>query len=230
MKETNSKVFWGYLILVLVAVITSTAGIYIGSKVKEAEKPSQVIVQQPEPPSQYPDWDAIKGKNPDTKILPVRLTSDCPPDGCVNNNPATVEFDGIHKKYEVRGKFSRAYLYIEAMVDYRRPLTVWDDFYFKVNGLGGHLIGDRNLLPVPPSDISRLLYDLRSVSYFPTIRDKERNTNEQLDINLFALLQNGIILDVTAAISSDRPGRTLKEVSIYYECFEGSECSIQEKK
>ena len=105
MKETNSKVFWGYLILVLVAVVTSTAGIYIGSKVKEAEKPPQVIVQQPEPPSQYPGWDAIKGKNPDTKILAVRFTSECPPGGCVNHNLATVEFDGIHKKYEVKGKF-----------------------------------------------------------------------------------------------------------------------------
>ncbi|MBI4120029.1 MAG: hypothetical protein HY454_01045, partial [Parcubacteria group bacterium] len=219
-----------YLILVLVAVVTSTAGIYIGSKIKEAEKPPQVIVQQPEPPSQYPDWDAIKGKNPDTKILSIRLTSDCQPDGCVNNKPATVEFDGIHKQYEVRGKFSRAYLYIEAVVDYKRPLTVWDDFYFKVNGLGGHLISDTNLLPVPSSEISRFLYDLRLISYFPSIRDKEKNTNQQVDINLFALLQNGITLDMTAAISSDRPGRIMKEVSIYYECFEGSDCSIKEKE
>ena len=229
MKETNLKVFWGYLILVLVAVVTSTVGIYIGGKVKEAEKPPQIIIEQPEPPSQYPDWDAIKGKNPDTKIIPIKLTSACSPDGCVNNNPATVEFDGIHKKYEIVGKFSRAYLYIEAMVDYKRPLTAWDDFYFKVNGLGGHLISDDNLLPVPPSEISRFLYDLRSVSYFSSIRDKERSANQQLDINLFALLQNGITLDITAAISSDRPGRVMKEVSIYYECFEGSDCSIKEK-
>jgi len=230
MKETNSKVFWGYLILVFVAAVTSVAGIYIGNKVKEAEKPPQIVIQPPELPSQYPDWDAIKGKNPDTKILVARFTSECPSGGCVNHKPATVEFDGIHKKYEVKGKFSRAYLYIEATVDYQRPLTVWDDFYFKVNGLGGHLIDDKNLLPVPPSGISRLLYDLRSISYFPTIRDKEKNTNKQLDISLFALLQNGIILDITAAISSDRPGRTMKEVSIYYECFEGSDCSIQEKR
>ena len=230
MERIDSKVFWGYLILVLVAVVTSTAGIYIGSKFKEAEKPPQIIIQQPESPSQYPDWDAIKGKSPDTKISSIQITSDCPADGCMNDKPATIEFDGISKKFEVMGKFSRAYLYIEAVVDYKRPLTVWDDFYFKVNGLGGHLISDLNLLPIPPSDISRFLYDLRSVSYFPSIRDKERSANKQTDINLFVLLQNGITLDITAAISSDRPGRIMKEVSIYYECFEGSNCSIKEKK
>ena len=130
----------------------------------------------------------------------------------------------------MKGKFSRAYLYIEATVDYHRPLTVWDDFYFKVSGIGGHLINDSNLLPVPPSDISRFLYDLRSISYFPSIRDKEIDTNKQSNINLFALLQNSITLDITASISSDRAGRVMKEVSIYYECFERSNCSIQEKK
>ena len=193
---------------------------------KPTEPP--IVVRPPELPSQYPDWDAIKGKNPDPKIRAIRPTTECPPEGCINHKPATIEFDGIHKKYEVRGKFARAYLYIEALVDYKRPLTVWDDFYFKINGLGGHLMNDSNLLPVPPSDISRFLYDLRSISYFPSIRNKEQNINKQDNINLFSLLQNGIILDITASISSDRPGRVMKEVAIYYECFEGSECDIEE--
>ena len=217
-----------YNILTTVVIAAFAFGVVYLALYFAERKPEQP--QPPELPSQYPDWDAIKGKNPDTKILPIRITSECPHDECVSDKPATIEFDGINKKYEVLGKFSRSYLYIEATVDYKRPLTVWDDFYFKVNGLGGHLISDYNLLPVPPSEISRFLYDLRSISYFSSIRDKEGNINKQLDINLFALLQNGIILDITAAISSDRPGRVMKEVSIYYECFEGSNCSIKEKK
>ena len=225
MPKINEKIL-GYIVLIFVAGITSVIGFSIAKKIEQSEKPPQIVIQ----PSQYPDWDAIKGKNPDLKILVIRLTSECPAKGCINNNPATVEFDGIRKKYEVAGKFSRAYLYIEAAVDYQRPLTVWDDFYFKVSGIGGHLINDSNLLPVPPSDISRFLYDLRSISYFPSIRDKEIDTNKQSNINLFALLQNSITLDITASISSDRAGRVMKEVSIYYECFERSNCSIQEKK
>lgn len=230
MKKININILVGYVVLIIIAVGTSVIGVYIVRKIQREQPPQVVIVKPEEKPSQYPDYDAIKGKNPDSKILVAHITSGCPAEGCVNNNPATIEFDGIHKKYEVRGKFSRAYLYIEALVDYQRPLTVWDDFYFKVSGLGGHLISDTNLLSVPPSEISRFLYDLRSISYFSTIRDKEKNTNKQLDINFFALLQNGIILDIIAAISSDRPGRIMKEVSIYYECFEGSDCSVQEKK
>ena len=230
MKKINLNILIGYIVLIVIAVGTSVIGVYIVRKIQREQPPQVVIVKPEEKPSQYPDYDAIKGKNPDQKIRAVYITSECPAEGCINNNPATIEFDVIHKKYRVSGKFSRAYLYIEAVVDYQRPLTVWDDFYFKMSGLGGHLISDSNLLPVPPSDISRFLYDLRSISYFPSIRDKERNINEQLSINLFTLLQNGITLDITAAISSDRPGRIMKEVSVYYECFEGSECDIQEKK
>ncbi len=225
MLKINDKII-GYIVLILIAGATSVIGFYIAKKIERSEQPPQIVTL----PSQYPDWDAIKGQNPDLKIQVVHITSTCPAEGCANNNPATIEFDGIHKKYEIVGKFSRAYLYVEALVDYKRPLTVWDDFYFRMNGLGGHLINDSNLLPVPPSDISRFLYDLRSISYFSLIGDKEKNVNKQVNINLFALLQNSINLDITAAISSDRPGRIMKEIAIYYECFEGSECSIQEKK
>ena len=224
-KEKLTTLFIG---AVAVSIVIGAINIfeYILKK-PEISPPSPVVINQP---SQYPDFDAIKGPRPDLKITPIKITDSCPSSGCRNDKPATIDFDGISKHYEVRGKFARAYLYIEAFVDYNRPLTVWDDFYFKVNGLGGHLISDSNLLPIPPSDISRFLYDLRSISYFPSIKDKEKNISKKLNIDLFTLIQNGITLDITAAISSNRPGRIMKEVSIYYECFEGSECSIQEKK
>lgn len=225
MLKINEKIL-GYIVLILVAGVTSVTGFYLAKKIEKAEKPPQIISE----PSQYPDWDAIKGKNPDPKIKVINITSDCPLGGCVNDEPATVDFDGIHKRYKVIGKFSRAYLYIEALVDYQRPLTVWDDVYFQTNGLGGHLIPDSNTLPVPPSDIARYIYDLRSISYFPTIKDKENKINKQNNINLFVLLQNGINIDMVVSVSSNRPGRVLREISIYYECFEGSNCAIEEVK
>ncbi len=52
--------------------------------------------------------------------------------------------------------------------------------------------------------------------------------DKKYGFNFFDLLKNDTMLDIVAAISSDRPGRIMKEVSIYYECFEESECDIEE--
>lgn len=230
MKKISINVFLGYLLLIIIAVITSVLGIYIVSKIEKPQPQPAVVVTPalPELPSQYPDYDAIKGKNSDPKIKAVKITVDCPPDGCRNDRPATIDFDGIDKKYEVKGNFSRAYLYIEALVDYNRPLTVWDDFYFKMSKLGGHIISAENSLAIPPGEVSKYLYDLSAISYYPTIKDKKNRTNRKSNINLFVLLRDGVTFDVVAAISSNRPGRVMKEVSIYYECLLGSECTIQE--
>jgi hypothetical protein len=175
--------------------------------------------------AEYPEYAAIKGKNHDHKIKQIIITKDH-----INKKPATVDFDGVEKRFKVQGKFSRAYLYIEAEVDYEKPLTVWDDVYFKINDKGGHLIIDGNNLPMPPIDSSRYLYDLHSISYFPKINDKENWKNKKTNDNLFDLLQDGKKLYVITSISSDRPGRVMKEISIYYECFKGSKCSIAEIK
>ena len=215
----------GMLAIILVLGSFSLLNFYI-NRPTQIEPPQQTTI--PAPPSQYPDWDAIKGQNPDSKIKVARITDGCPPEVCRDDRPATIGLGGIHKRYRVVGKLSRAYLYIEALVDYRRPLTVWDDFYFKVNGFGGHLVGEENTLAVPPSDVSRYLYDLRAVSYYPSIGDKANRINKQTNINLFNLLQDSAILDIIAAISSDRAGRVMKEVSIYYECSDGPECNVEE--
>jgi hypothetical protein len=195
----------------------------------QASTSTPIIVQQTQLPSQYPDYDAIKGTKSDPSIKALKITLDCPSSGCVNNKPATVDFDGIQKEYKVTGKFSRAYLYIEAAVDYNRPLTVWDDVYFTVNQFGGHLINDGNSLPIPPAETSEYLYDLRSISYYQSVGDKGELSKEK-NIDIFSLLQDKATLSIHASISSDRPGRVMKEVSIYYECFENSNCSIAEMK
>jgi len=214
----------GYLVLILIAGVTSVIGFYIAKKIELAEKPPQVIIQ----PSEYPDWDAIKGEDSDIDIKRILITKDCPQGGCESDKPATQQLDAIDRQYEVKGRLTRAYLYVEAIVDYKRPLTAWDDIYFKMNSFGGHLIKDENLLPVPPGDVSIHLYDLRSISYYPKIKDKENRENRHNNINIFYLLQDSMTIDIRVFVSSDRPGRIMKEVAIYYECFKGSDCSIKE--
>lgn len=194
-----------------------------------AEELTNVIEESKTKPSEYPDYDAIKGKIPDPKITHEELTKDCPAGGCVNDKPASKDFDGITKTYKITGKFSRAYLFIEVLVDYTRPLTIWDDIYFTMNGMGGHIVSEENILLVPTSDKSRYLYDLRSMSFYPTIENKEKKENKKTNLNLFSLLQDTMEINTKVTISSDRPGRVMREISIYYECFEGSECSIEEK-
>lgn len=228
MIRINEKIL-GYIVLTLVAGITSVTGFYVAKKIERAEQPPQIISQPKEKATQYPDFDVIKGSSKSAEIKSLNITRDCSKDGCVNNKPASVDFDGIHKSYLVTGKFSRAYLYVEALVDYNRPLTSWDDVFFTINGLGGHLVTDANNLPVSSGDTTRLLYNLRSISFFYDLDDKLNQRNPQSNINLFSLLQDGYTLTIVATLSSDRPGRVLREISIYYECFQGSKCSIEER-
>lgn len=227
LNKNRLNILLGYIVLIIVGTVTSVTGIYLIKRIKIPQQ-EQIVVQPEIKPSQYPDYDVIKGQKPDQKVKAIKLTADCPGNGCINDKPASIDLDGIEKTYFVKGEFSRAYLYIEAAVDYTRPLTRWDDFYFQFDSWGGHLLTNENLLPTPPGDISRYLYDLRSVSYFLTDMRGRVETFE--NINFFALLQNGTVADMRAAISSDRPGRVLKEASIYYECLENSECSIDERK
>lgn len=211
----------------IIAIFAFFLVVYVLNFIESQREQLPTVVIEPQP-SEYPDWDAIKGKNPDLDIKKILITKDCPQEGCKSDKPATQQLDAIDRHYKIKGRFARAYLYTEAIVDYGRPLTAWDDIYFNMNSFGGHLIKDANLLPVPPGETSVYLYDLRSISYYPKIEDKENRENRHNNINIFYLFQDNMTLDIRVFISSDRPGRIMKEVAIYYECFEGSDCSIEE--
>ena len=224
-----------YLFLSILSLSSWVLGVFIVNHIKKTAQ-EQVIDQQKEVLSEikkesnnsaFPDFNTIKGDNPDTKIHVERITKDCPNEGCVNDHSAIVEFDGIKRRYKATGKFSRAYLYAELLVDYNRQLTNWDDLYFTMNNQGGHILSEQSSLPTPNGDTSKYLYDLRSISYYPTIRDKERKINLKSNINFFYFLENQSSFDLWVSISSNRPGRVMKEVSIYYECLEGFDCEIK---
>ncbi len=70
------------------------------------------------------------------------------------------------------------------------------------------------------------LYDLLDISYISSIdgvQSKNTHNNENF-LSLFAKNNN---ISISAFISSSRAGRVMKEVSIYYECAEQSECLIE---
>ncbi|HCR36183.1 hypothetical protein A2130_00020 [Candidatus Woesebacteria bacterium GWC2_33_12] len=224
-KKIHSETLIVYGIIILAGLSASIGSSYITNKIKKSNINAQNQTPPPqiEKPSEFPDYDAIKGKNPNSKIKVVKFTDGCPEKGCVNSKSAVDDFDGIKHDYKVVGNIKRAYLYIEAAVDYDRPLSIYDTFYFSLRYQGGHLSIKDNLLAVPPSEISRYLYDLRSISY--SYKDKQFK-----NINFLNLLQDKTVFNIHTAVSSDRPGRVLKEVSIYYQCLDDTLCSIDKIK
>ena len=210
-----------YLVILAVVGSATFASSYVVKKLRLSDKQTPPPVSASISPSQYPDYDAIKGENPDKTINLIRFTDDCPENGCKNNTPANIDFDGIKKDYKITGKISRGYLYIEAAVDNNRPLTNYDDFYFTVNYVAGHLVPESNQLPVPPSNISRYLFDLRYVPY--------RSGSVKI-ADLLNVISKSQTINIHASVSSNRPGRLIKDVSIYYQCATDSTCNIQEIK
>lgn len=210
-----------YLVILTVAGLATIASSYVVKKLRLSEKQSPLPTPAIISPSQYPDYDAIKGKDPDKTINLIKFTDSCPEFGCKNDTPANIDFDGIKKEYKVTGKISRGYLYIEVAVDDNRPLTNYDDFYFTINYIAGHLVPESNQLPVPPSNISRYLFDLRYVPY---------RSNSIKIADLLSVISKSQTIKIHASVSSNRPGRLIKEVSLYYQCATGSECNIEEIK
>lgn len=60
----------------------------VSENIKKELSSSDIVEEK----SKFPDYDAIKGNNPDPKIKNINISSDY-----VNNNPATLDFDGVKK-------------------------------------------------------------------------------------------------------------------------------------
>ena len=151
----------------------------------------------------------------------------------ISNFGANQKEGGIRKKYRITGKIKKAFLYINAFVDYDRCFTEYDDFFFAIahdnkKYYGGHIINS-NAKNIPTNLKCAFLYNLNNISYISSINgNKEKNTHNNQDfLSLFTENKN---IFINAFISSARPGRTMKEVSIYYQCEENSDCLIEEVK
>jgi len=180
-------------------------------KIIEKEVP---VVSEPKP-SEYPDYEAYKSLS--NKIILVKD----------NYSFVTKDYKRIgeiKKKFLITGKFRRAYIFIDVSVDNGRPLTIYDSIYLTLNYKGGHLLRNKSL-PIPPSDTTKLLYDMREIPYIKNIPYSENK--QPLFTNWSAELNSKKTIPLYSFLSSWREGSLIKEISIAFECEEGSNCDIK---
>jgi len=127
----------------------------------------------------------------------------------------------ISKTLTVEGNVDEAYLYVDASVA-DKELSSYHSFYFKLVNSGGHLFRPESL-DVEAGEGTTLLFDLRNLPYLPSVPYDESKTPERAD--LLSLLSDGSAPLVTSFISSLEQGE-INELSIYYGCAEGSDCSV----
>lgn len=128
----------------------------------------------------------------------------------------------LSRSLEVKGKLARASLGVRASVD-GRALNAFESVYFKLNYDGGHLFRPASLIPSDAEDATVMLFDLSSLPHLPSIPYDESRAPERAD--LLKLLEDGRRPLATAFISSLKKGE-IEELTLYYECAEGSDCSV----
>ena len=147
---------------------------------------------------QYPEYYLIKGDNSPMKVFFIVS----PEQPKISKKTATINKDGIKNfNVAIKGEIEKAFLYIDATVNYDRALTQNDDFYFIINGNGGHLTKD-TAFATPFNDSSRFLYNMNAVSCKVS---KETRNKDIKQICLSSLLQNDKILKIQGYINSDNP-------------------------
>ena len=139
------------------------------------------------------------------------------------------------KKYIVKGKIDKGYLYIKASIN-NKPLDfLWDGIFIRISkdkstedvkkNIGGHLVLDEsNLLSLSQEDkFSTFLYDLNSISYLSNLEAK----NITRDRNFLEFINEHSPICINGDISSRKKNKILEEASIYYQCAENSDCDIR---
>ena len=181
---------------------------------KVSQQVKNTVEQSLSKPSKFPDYEAYKAF--EKKITIVRdqvsfVTKDYKKIG------------EVEKQFLVKGKFRRAYIFISASVDNGKPLTVYDSIYLLLNYKGGHILRDKSL-PIPPSDTTQLLYDMREIPYITSIPYSE--SKQPLFTNWLNEINSKESISFYTFLSSWRPGGLIKEITIAFECKENSECDI----
>lgn len=136
--------------------------------------------------------------------------------------------DDFRKKLNITGQFAGGYIHIKASVN-SRALEQSDGVYLKLSGkinneyteLGGHL---RRSLETPKYEIiTEFLFDLSDVKYKKNYWDPDFEILSGNWLDIINSKDSQIIL----GFSSTTGEGNLEEVSIYYQCTSGSECSIK---
>ena len=231
MNNSNNKANFGItLFLFLLAIILIIISIWRQSETEKKEKNlsqeigqkvtqqvTSAVEQNLSRPSVFPDYEAYKSF--EKKIILVK------------DNPSFVaknykKIGEVEKQFLVKGKFRRAYIFVDVLVDNGRPLTVYDSIYILLNDKGGHILRNKSL-PTPPSDTTQLLYDMREIPYIASIPYSE--SKPPLFTNWLDEINSKESISFYAFLSSWRLGGLIKEITIAFECEENSNCDIKAK-
>lgn len=172
-------------------------------------------------PSQYPDYDSLKGLN-SVAIVTSTATSE--------SKELSVA-GGITTHLQISGTFSRLYLYAEVSVD-NKPLTDWDSLYVKIGGFGGHLYRPDSLATPADNQTTRLLFNASSIPYLSSLPYSSARTPLVTDwfdniFNATSSVSRQRTTRVDAFISTTRQG-VIHLIALYYACADTApDCSIK---
>lgn len=195
----------GSLAIILVLSSISLVNFYLNKK----------FPKEPEiKPSEFPDYEAYKSFERKTILVKDNLSF------------VTKDYKKIgevKKQFFVEGQFRRAYLFVNASVDNGMPLTIYDSIYITLNQKGGHILRNKSL-PMPASDTTQVLYDMREIPFIENIPYSE--SKQPLFVDWLTELDSKESILFHTFLSSWRPGGLIKEITIAFECEENSECDI----
>jgi len=150
--------------------------------------------------------------------------------GFKNTTKDNKQTDSFNKVLNIQGQFSAGYFYVRASVN-DKALTMYDDVYIKLTSnsqgqyveSGGHLLENKSLETPKFDKYSELLFDLRDVRFKNSYKDSEVNS---VSADWLKIL-NGGKTDIVIGFSSTAGQGNIEEMNIFYQCINGSDCSIE---
>jgi len=132
-----------------------------------------------------------------------------------------------------RKKLYRNELITEGYISFQvqtngKPLGIYEDIYFKVNGIGGHIIPDYNLLETQEEDNSTTyLLNLASITFKPSINSKNSEVKESF--NFLELINTSKEVDIIIDVSSNNKLKTIIKSELAITC-NNTPCFDKSKK
>lgn len=146
------------------------------------------------------------------------------------NSTAGQKPTSFFEKYlQVNGTLKDGFLYIKANIN-GAALDTKSDIYTKLSSFydnkhheyGGHLIKEKSLdIPVH-SDYSEFLYKLSDVKYKGSFTDSDIEITSADWLSLLNIGSNQRLVGFSSSVDNG----TIAELSFYYSCAEGTQCSV----
>lgn len=146
-----------------------------------------------------------------------------------NSTTNTKSSETFTRNFSTQGAFRDGYIYVKAAID-NKPLDNYGDVYIKLSAMfgfryseyGGHLIESKSLDTPKSPNYTEMLFKLSDVKYKENYKQSDV---EVISADWLKLLNEGSKQRVMGFTSTVYSGHII-EISIYYDCIEGSRCSI----